>query len=218
MAGIVITTQPAQEPITLQEAKEHLRVEDGIDERLLRPLIQTARMFAEEHLGRKLVSTVLTQTYDVANDIEDPLWEGMKLGADISYYKNYLTLSHGPVASVTHVKTYDDNGTATVFASSKYYLDNAREPPRILLRKGQTWASNLRVANGIEVQYTVGYSSIYSIPEPIRMGILQHVAHLYEHRGDMYEASNAYPPMLKTLYAPYVIHKGLGTSSLMAIG
>ena len=47
MAGIVITTEPAQEPITLQEAKEHLRVEDGIDERLLRPLIQTARMFAE---------------------------------------------------------------------------------------------------------------------------------------------------------------------------
>jgi len=218
MAGTVVTTQPAQEPITLQEAKEHLRVEDGIDERLLRPLIQTARMFAEEYLGRKLVTTVLTQSYDVANEFEDPLWEGMRVGADIAYYKNYLTLSHGPVASVNSINTYDDSDNATVFASSKYYLDNAREPAKILLRKGQTWESNLRVANGIEVNYTVGYSSIYSIPEPIRMGILQHVAHLYEHRGDMYEASNPYPPMLKTLYAPYVIYKGLGSSSLMAIG
>lgn len=218
MAGIVITTEPAQEPITLQEVKEHLRVEDGIDERILRPLIQTARMFAEEHLGRKLVTTVLTQTYDVANDFDEPLWEGMRVGADIQYYKNYLTLSHGPVVSVAHIKTYDDSDTATTFASTKYYLDNSREPARILLRKGQTWESNLRVANGIEVQYTVGYSSIYAIPEPIRMGMLHHVAHLYEHRGDMYEASNPYPPMLKTLYAPYVIHKGLGSNSLMAIG
>jgi hypothetical protein len=27
-----------------------------------------------------------------------------------------------------------------------------------------------------------------------------------------------YPPMLRSLYAPYVVHKGLGSSSLMALG
>ena len=218
MAGIVVTTEPAQEPVTLQEVKEHLRVEDGIDERFLRPLIETARRFAESHLGRRLVTTTLTQTYDVAKDFDEPLWEGTKIGADIQFYKPYLTLGEGPVQSVVHVKTYDDADNATVFATSKYYVDNAREPARILLRKGETWEPNLRVANGIEVQYVVGYSSIYAIPEPIRMGILQHIAHLYEHRGDMYEAKSPYPPMLRTLYAPYVIHKGLASSSLMAIG
>ena len=218
MAGIVVTTEPTQEPVTLQEVKEHLRLDDGIDERLLRPMIETARRFAEQHLGRRLVSTTLTQTYDVAQDFDEPLWEGTKLGADIQFYKRYLTLSDSPVQSVTHVKTYDDADTATVFASSKYYVDNAREPARIVLRKGETWPSSLRVANGIEVQYVAGYSSIYAIPEPIRMGILQHIAHLYEHRGDMYEAKSPYPPMLQTLYAPYVIHKGLASSTLMALG
>ena len=218
MSGLEVKTEPTQEPVTLQEVKEYLRVEDSTDERNIRPLIETARRFAEEHLGRALVSTTYTQYYDCYDDMSDPLWEGTRTGPYINYYKNYLVLGKGPVSSVTHVKTYDDDDTATTMASSKYYVDTAREPSRIVLRTGETFPTSLRVANGIEVEYVAGYSSIYSIPEPIRMGILQHIAHLYEHRGDMYEAKNAYPPMLRSLYSPYVIHKGLGSSSLMSIG
>ena len=48
--------------------------------------------------------------------------------------------------------------------------------------------------------------------------MLQHIAFLYEHRGDMYDAKLPYPPMLRSLYSPYVVHKGLGSSSLMALG
>ena len=218
MSGLEVKTEPTQEPVTLQEVKEYLRVEDSTDERNIRPLIETARRFSEEHLGRALVSTTYTQYYDCYDDMSDPLWEGTRTGPYINYYKNYLVLGKGPVSSVTHVKTYDDDDTATTMASSKYYVDKAREPSRIVLRTGETFPTSLRVANGIEVEYVAGYSSIYSIPEPIRMGILQHIAHLYEHRGDMYEAKNAYPPMLRSLYSPYVIHKGLGSSSLMSIG
>lgn len=218
MAGLVVTTEPEQEPVTLQEVKEYLRVEDNTDERNLRPLIETARRFAEMHLGRTLFTTTFTQFYDSIDELEDPLWEGMREGPYINYYKNYLVLGQTPVASVTHVKTYNDSDEATTMASSKYYIDSAREPARVVLRTGETFPSSLRVANAIEVQYVAGYSSIYSIPEPIRMGILQHIAHLYEHRGDMYEAKTPYPPMLRTLYAPYVVHKGLGSSSLMGVG
>ena len=146
------------------------------------------------------------------------MFEGIRTGPYLNYYKNYLVLANGPVISVPHVKTFDDADVATTLAAARYYLDNAREPARIVLRTGETFPTALRVANAIEVEFVAGYSSIYSIPEPIRMGILQHIAHLYEHRGDMYEASNAYPPMLRSLYAPYVIHKGLGSNSLMSLG
>ena len=61
MSGIKVHTEPAQEPVTLQEVKEYLRVEDSTDERTLRPLIETARRFAEEHMGRTLVSTTFQQ-------------------------------------------------------------------------------------------------------------------------------------------------------------
>jgi uncharacterized phiE125 gp8 family phage protein len=119
---------------------------------------------------------------------------------------------------VTHIKTYDDADVATTLGTDKYYLDNAREPSRVVLRTGETFPTALRVANAIEVQYVTGYTSQYNIPEPIKLGIMQHIAYLYEHRGDMYDAKLPYPPMLRSLYAPYVIHRGLGSSSLMALG
>jgi hypothetical protein len=220
MSGLVITTEPTQEPLTLQEVKEYLRVEDNTDERNLRPLIETARRYCEEHTGRTLISTTYTQFLDTPDELEDPLWEGIRTGPYLNFYKNYFQLAKAPVISVAHIKTYDDSDNATTYDSSKYYVDNAGEPARVVLRKGETWPTDLRVANAIEIQFTAGYSSPFSIPEPIRMGMLQHIAFLYEQRGDNQEYLSArqFPLMIKSLYAPYVIHSGMGSSTLMAIG
>ena len=218
MAGLVVDTAPTQEPVTLQEVKEYLRVDDATDERVVRPFIETARRFCEEHTGRALMTQTLTLFLDAFEDIENPLWEGVRTGPYLNYYKNYVVLPRAPVASVSHIKTYDDADVATTLATSKYYLDNAREPARVVMRTGESFPTALRVANAIEVKYVTGYTSQYNIPEPIKLGIMQHIAYLYEHRGDMYDAKLPYPPMLRSLYAPYVIHRGMGSSSLMALG
>lgn len=218
MAGLVVDTAPTQEPVTLQEVKEYLRVDDATDERVVRPFIESARRFCEEHTGRALMTQTLILYIDAVQDMDNPLWEGMRTGPYLNYYKNYIVLPRAPVTSVTHIKTYDDSDTESTFAASNYYVDSAREPARVVLRTGETFPTALRVANAIEVKYVTGYTSQYSIPEPIRLGILQHIAYLYEHRGDMYDAKLPYPPMLKSLYAPYVIHRGMGSSSLMSLG
>ena len=220
MSGLKILTEPSQEPVTLQEVKEYLRVEDNTDERNLRPLIESARRLVEEHLNRTLMQTTYQQFLDSFNELEDPLWEGVRTGPYLNYYKNYIDLIKAPVSSVTHIKTYDDADTATTMASSKYYVDSVREPARIVLRQGETFPTALRVANAIEIQYVAGYSSPYSIPEPIRLAILQFIAHMYEHRGDMgnYLEARVIPPMIKSLLSPYVIHRGLGSSALLSVG
>ena len=46
MAGLTIATEPTQEPLSLQEVKDYLRVEDNTDERILQSMIETARRFA----------------------------------------------------------------------------------------------------------------------------------------------------------------------------
>ncbi len=218
MAGIQITTAPTQEPLSLQEVKEYLRVEDSTDERLLRPFIETARRIAEEHLGRSLMTQTLSMFVDAYDELADPLWEGTRTGPYLNYYKNYINLPRSPVQSVTAVSTFDDSDNETTMAASKYYVDNVREPARIVLRQGETFPTALRVANAIKVVYVTGYTSAYTVPEPIRMGMMQHIAYLYEHRGDMYEAAAPMPPIVKTMYAPYVVMKGLGTSTLLAVG
>ena len=217
MAGIKVTTEPTAEPLSLQEVKEYLRVDDATDERVVQPLIIAARQFAEEHMNRALMQQTFTLMLDAVIDQDQPLYEGMRTAPDLNYYKNYIVLPKSPVQSVTSVKTVDDRDTATTMASTKYYVDTQREPARIVLRTGETFPTALRVANAIEVIYVAGYTSAFTIPEPIRLGMLQHIAYMYEHRGDMYEAQGA-PTLMKSLYAPYVIHSGLGSSALMALG
>jgi len=218
MAGLTVSVAPTQEPVTLQEVKEFLRLEDSVDERNLQPMVESSRRYAEEYLNRSLMSQTLILYLDGFSERYDPLWEGIKVGPYMNYYKDYVVLPKPPVASVTSVITYDDADTATTFAASKYYVDTASEPARIVLRTGESFPTALRVANAIQVTYVAGHSSPYNVPEPIRLGILQHTAYLYEHRGDMYTAVEKMPPMLRSLYAPYRIHSGLGSSALLATG
>ena len=217
MAGIVVSTAPTQEPITIQEVKDYLRLEDSLDERVLQDLIETARIFCEEHTGRALMTQTLTMTVDAYDELADPLWEGWKTGPYLNYYKDYIDLVKSPVQSVTSVKTYNDADESTTMAASKYYVDNAREPARVVLRTGETFPTALRVANAIEVVFVAGYTSQALVPAPLRIGMMQHIAFMYEHRGDMYEAATE-PKTLKKLYQPFVVYKGLGSSSLLAIG
>lgn len=217
MAGIVVSTAPTQEPITIQEVKDYLRLEDSLDERVLQDLIETARIFCEEHTGRALMTQTLTMTVDAYDELADPLWEGWKTGPYLNYYKDYIELTKSPVQSVTSVKTYNDADVATTMDASKYYVDNVREPARVVLRTGETFPTALRVANAIEVVFVAGYTSPSLVPAPLRVGMMQHVAFMYEHRGDMYEAFKE-PTAVKKLYQPFVLMKGLGSSSLLAIG
>lgn len=218
MAGLTVSVEPTQEPVTLQEVKEYLRLEDSVDERNLQPMAETARRYAEEYMNRALMSQTLILYLDTFSEKYDPLWEGVKEGPYMNFYKDYIRLPKPPVASVTSVITYDDADTATTFAASKYYVDTASEPAKIVLRTGESFPTALRVANAIKVTYVTGATSPYSVPEPIRLGVLQHIAYLYEHRGDMYSPVAKMPPMLKTLYAPYRVHSGMGSSSLLATG
>ena len=218
MSGLVIHTEPASEPITLAEAKSYLRVDSSGDDALITSLIVSARKLCEEHMQRAIMSQTLQLFLDSTIDIDDPLWEGTRTGPYLNYYKNYIDLPMPIVSSVTHVKTYDDSDNATTFANTRYYVDKARQPARVVLRTGETLPTALRVANAIEVQYVTGYASANAVPEPIKVGIYQVLTYLYEHRGDMYEGKTSLPSTASKVLAPYVVYSGLGSSKLMSLG
>lgn len=218
MAGLVIHTEPASEPITLAEAKSYLRVDSSGDDALITSLIVSARKLCEEHMQRAIMSQTLQLFLDSTIDIDDPLWEGTRTGPYLNYYKNYIDLPMPVVSAVTHVKTYDDSDNATIFSDTRYYVDKARQPARVVLRTGESLPTALRVANAIEVQYVTGYASSNAVPEPIKVGIYQVLTYLYEHRGDMYEGKTSMPSTASKVLAPYVVYSGLGSSKLMSLG
>lgn len=214
MSGLTITTAPQNEPLDAAETISYLRIDSGVDTTLIDNLIQAARFWAEDYTNRTFLTTVFTLSLDGIGYVDVPLKEGFHTGYSDTPSVNYIELPRSPVQSVTSIKSFADDNTATTLAASNYFVDTVRVPARVVLRDGGSWPTDLRNANGIEVLYTAGYgSSRADIPEPIRVAMLEYVTFLYEHRGDFERFPPPKPPMsLQMLLQPYVIMR-YGVSS-----
>ncbi len=97
--------------------------------------------------------------------------------------------------------------TEVVWDASNYYSDTVREPSRIILKDGGAYPTDLRPANALKITFTAGYGTTpQSVPEPIRIAMMQYCAFMYEHRGDFERFPPPQPPKLLTqLLQPYQI-------------
>ena len=188
----VLTTAPAELPVTLDEVKHQLEIDDADTARdaLVMGFARTATGQAEAYTGRVLISQTWTAFWDVwpaVANADAPIWEGWREGPEtlLDSPGRELALPKPPLQSVTHVKTYDDSDVATTFAASNYFQDTASVPGRIVLRKSVSAPTIGRTANGLEIQFVAGYGDNFAdVPQSIRDGILQLSAFLYENRGD----------------------------------
>ena len=213
MSGLTITTAPQNEPLDAAETISYLRIDSGVDTTLIDNLIQAARFWAEDYTNRTFLTTVFTLSLDGIGYVDVPLKEGFHTGYSDTPSGNYIELPRSPVQSVTSIKSFADDNTATTLAATNYYVDTVRVPARVVLRDGGSWPTDLRNANGIEVLYTAGYgASRASIPEPIRVAMLEYVSHLYEHRGDDEGRALNPPALITSLLQPYVVMR-YGVSS-----
>lgn len=86
-----VTTPPADEPVTLDEAKLHLRVDDAASDTLVEALIQAAREHVEAVCERALMPQVWTERQDS--------------------FPAVLALRGGMVSAVSSVKYVDADGS-----------------------------------------------------------------------------------------------------------
>jgi len=205
MSGLKIVTGPAITPVSKIEALEYLRLDEGIDDMQVRSYIQAATTWAENYTNRFFISRTCQMMLDGAREVDSPLWEGMKTGPYKVYLSDYIELAAAPVLSVESVKYYSDNDTQSTWDASNYYVDIFSEPAKISLRSGGTYPTDLRNLNGLEINFTAGYgTNPFTVPEPIRVAILQYLTFLYENRGDDEVKANP-PQIVKSLLDPYRI-------------
>jgi uncharacterized phiE125 gp8 family phage protein len=203
MAGLRTVTEPAVEPITVIEAREHLRLDDDVDKSQVMSYIVAVREWAENYTGRHLISRSMQMYLDGASQKDTPLWEGMRTGVDVIDYQNFIEFDACPVQSVTSIKYYNDDDTENTWATSNYYVDTISQPAKIVLRTGGTFPTDLRPANGLEINFISGYGDNNTdVPEAIRVAMLQYMTFIYEHRGD-YEKDIKEPAILRSLLQPY---------------
>jgi uncharacterized phiE125 gp8 family phage protein len=159
------TVGPTSEPVTLTEAKAHMRVDISDDDTLISSLIQAAREYIEDATHRALI----TQTW--------------RLSMDQWPCSDEILLPRPPLASVSSI-TYTNNANATTtLSSSVYSVDTDSEPGRVKLVYGEDWPSDtLATTSPIKVTYVAGYGAASAVPQQFKQAILMLVAHWYENR------------------------------------
>lgn len=164
------TTAPAAEPITLAEAKAHLRVDTSTDDTLIAGYITTAREWVEDYIDRALITQRLVMRLDT-------------FPAEIELPRPPMVASGTATAVIVTYVTGEAGGTATLSASS-YRVDRESTPGIIRTTYAGSWPSHLIDQNSVSVTWWAGYGSAADVPQRAKTAMLMCVHELYEKRGD----------------------------------
>lgn len=177
-----LVTPPAEEPVSLAEAKQHLRVDGGDDDLLIGSLIPAARQAAETKTGRQLITARWKLVLDA---FPGPSLMQSATGASFCLPGHAILLAKCPVQSVVSIEYMDMNGATQVMPADDYVLDVACEPARITPVFGKTWPPTLPQMGAVSVTFDAGYGAASAVPEGLKSWIKLRVGSLYGHREEM---------------------------------
>lgn len=161
----ILLSGPLDEPLTLAEAKSHLRVDHGDEDTLIQSLITSARLHVETLTGRVL----MTQSW--------------RLVLDDWPRRNILSIPLGPVQAVGAVRVYEDEDIVLTIDAANYLVETSGVPARLAMRGHKAWPRPGRPFGGIEIDFTAGYGdNAEDVPASLRQAIRQLVAHWYANR------------------------------------
>lgn len=191
--SVKIITPPAIEPVSVDEAKRHLRVDWPDDDGDIAEYISSARQWLERKLNRAFITQTLRATFDLPNMqsaygiVGGIVGKAPRLAFDLPY---------SPLLSVTTVEMETDVEVWTTLTLDNppgvvgdYRVDSDSEPARVWLHASSlfiTFSSwdwiGVHIPR-IRITYTAGYGATAStVPSPIRNAIKRATAHLYENR------------------------------------
>lgn len=215
--GVRVTTEPADEPLTLEEAKAHLQVPAAVTDQdaYILALIMAARSMVENECQRALI----TQTMELQLDYFDAsanVYAGLTM--PVGSRVRPIWLPFPPLITLRSVTYLDGAGDTitlhdavgspqvedllVVVPSSKYL------PAQVAPVAGTSWPSVLDQPGSVTINYTAGYGADgSSVPMPIRQAMLLALGHWFEHRESVSEVTNLaeLPQGVQFLLAPYIV-------------
>lgn len=151
---------PTTEPITLAQAKAHLRVDHSDDDSVITAMTKAARAHIEAACAVRFAArTGATFKCDTFEDL--------------------ARLPASPVTSITSISYLDTTGASQTLASTVYELRADGLEAGIVLKSGQTWPAT-QPGSRLTVTAAIGYASA---PEDIQHALLMLTAHFYDNRS-----------------------------------
>lgn len=163
--GLTLIDPPAEEPVSLAEAKAHCRVDADVtdDDVLITALIVAARRRAEQITARALV----TQRWRLSLN---------RFPADS------LDLPLPPLVSVQSITYLDQAGARQPFDASDFDVITDELVGRVVPAWGKSWPACRVVAGSVLIEFTAGYGAATAVPQDIKHWVLLTVGTLYAQR------------------------------------
>jgi uncharacterized phiE125 gp8 family phage protein len=191
--GLKLVTPPAVEPVALQMAKSHLRVDSPDDDLLIGAYIVAARQYCEKYTKRVFFNQTLQLSLD-----HFPMYGCHAASMQPSTARNWpywgalwdgliIRLPRPACVSVTSITFVDQSGSPQTLDPVSYVLDASSEPARIVPAPSTFWPYTQSYLPGsVRVLYVAGsYGDgveINTCPQTVVIAILLLVGHFYEHR------------------------------------
>lgn len=166
----VEVTAAATFPITLAEARMHLRVSSTSEDDLIEALIEAATDYAEKNTGEYFTERTATEYFD---------------GWPLCNCGDCFELGLTPVATVTSVNMILDGATDySVFSAANYTTDTKGDLAKIVLKDTAEWPTLENLPNSVKVIYSVGLAAA-NVPKTIKQALLLMIGFWYENREDI---------------------------------
>jgi uncharacterized phiE125 gp8 family phage protein len=175
MPSVTVITPPASEPLTLQEAKDHLRL-DGDDENpLVSAYLTAAREWAEEATRRQFVPATLRFALD-----EFPRCHTKyRRHGQPEFDRHAILLPSPPLVSVSSINYVDAAGVTQLLSPADYQVDAYSTPGRVAPAFAKSWPIARRQMNAVTITIVAGYAAV---PERAKSLIRLLLSHQYENR------------------------------------
>lgn len=161
---IKVVVPPTDEPVSLDEAKLHLRVDGTEEDDYIAGRIAAAREACELEARRAFVARTL--------DLSMECWPG-----------RCLELPMPPLVSVASITYTDEDGNVGTVSASDYVVNGNVEPGLIIRKSSASWPSvALMPGPSIVVRYDAGFGTAADVPAVYKQAILLLLGHMYENR------------------------------------
>lgn len=160
-----IVTPPTEEPLSLADAKLHLRVIGTDDDDYIAQLIVAARNYVQRAQGRQLVTATLRSYFDGFNSRFIPLWPAK-------------------LQSITSISYYDTANALQTVSSALYehVHANRRGEPGVQPVDTASWPSTYYRPDAVQIVHTCGYGGAADVPPTTVQAIRMAMAYWYGQR------------------------------------
>lgn len=176
----VRTSAPATTPITVTEAKAHLRVSHTAEDTLIGTYVDAATAYLDGWSG-VLGRCMVTQT-----------WR-----QDFDGFSSPMNLPFPDAASVS-IAYYDADNVSQTLSSTNYDLITSDGQSWVQISESGNWPTTYERPDAVRVTATYGYGNAAAVPAALKAALLLHVGSLFMGRAD-----GDLPPAHTALIAPY---------------